>query len=268
MNLYTSIPPKVIRFVDGEDVGQAWTQMCVNSWREAGYNIYSVNSAKESTSVAALYPSVNIIETDRDGTEKVGRPLVYVSDIFAAAKQANEPTFALVNADIMILKDAAAILKNWEPEKGFAYSTRLDIDDTKGKNPRLHGGVDFLILRTTDVLELKLPDILFGTPWWDYWLPCSLNCRGVKGRRLSVNNQPVIAHLFHDERWSQSDFLDNFTLFIDEISTIVKNRESLTENAYLVDQQTGLPGDMLKVALEFARASSGMIHLHNPILEL
>jgi hypothetical protein len=268
MNLYTSIPPKVIRFVEGEDVGQAWTQMCVNSWRETGYNIYSINSAKESTTVAALYPGINIIETERDGSDKVGRPLVYVSDIISAAKQANEPTFALVNADIMFLKDAAAILKNWEPAAGFAYSTRLDIDDLKGNNPRLHGGVDFLILRTADVLELSLPDILFGTPWWDYWLPCSLNCRGVKGRRLSVNNQPVIAHLFHDERWSHSDFLDNFTIFINEISTIVKNRESLSEDTYLVDQQTGLPGDMLKVALEFARASSGMIHLHNPILEL
>ena len=268
MNLYTSIPPRVSRLVNGQDVGQAWTQMCVNSWKDAGYTIYSVNSDKESAKVAELYPDINIIETVRDGFEKVGRPLVYVSDIINLAKHSNESAFAIVNADIMFLKDAGSILKNWEPEEGFAYSTRLDIDDLSGNNPRLHGGVDFIILRTSDLVDLSLPDILFGTPWWDYWLPCSLNCRGVKGRRLSVNNKPVIAHLFHDERWSHSDFLDNFTLFITEISKIVQHRDSLSPDTYLVDQQTGLPGDMLKVALEFARASSGMIHLHNPLLEL
>jgi hypothetical protein len=268
MNLYTSIPPKVSRLVNGQDVGQAWTQMCLDSWLQAGYKIYSVNSDKESSAVAALYPDINIIETSRDGSVKVGRPLVYVSDIISAAINASHKNFALINADIMFLKDAASILKDWVPENGFAYSTRLDIDDLIGSNPRLHGGVDFLILKTADVASLNLPNILFGTPWWDYWLPFSLNLRGIKGRRLSFNNQPVIAHLSHDERWSQIDFLDNFSLFVSEISTIVQQREDQCVSNYQVDSQTGLPGDMLKIALEFARASSGIIHLHNEQLDI
>lgn len=268
MNIYTSIPPKVTRIVNGQDVGQVWTQMCVNSWLEAGYTIFSVNSDKESTAVASLYPGINIIKTSRDGSDKVGRPLVYVSDIISAAIKANQVNFALVNADIMFLKDAASVLKGWVPANGFAYSTRLDIDDLIGNNPRLHGGVDFLILKTSDVSKLELPDILFGTPWWDYWLPCSLNLLGVKGRRLSFNNLPVIAHLFHDERWSHTDFLDNFTLFINEISNIIQKRNRLCASTYQIDPETGFPGDMLRIALEFARASSGMIHLHNDQLEI
>jgi hypothetical protein len=268
MNLFTSIPPKVSRYVNGEDVGHVWTRMCVDSWHEAGYKIFSVNSRAESDAVAKLYPDINIIEVERDGSAKVGRPLVYISDIISAAKKNHQSTFAIINADILILQEAALSLKNWEPDQGFFYSTRLDIDDLNGFNSRLHGGVDFLILRTSDILELELPDILFGTPWWDYWLPCSLNCRGVKGRRLSVNNQPVITHLFHEERWSHIDFLDNFTIFISHISKIIQNRDSLPSKTFSIDHETGLPGDMLKFALEFARASSGMIHLHNPVIEI
>lgn len=268
MNIYTSIPLKVTRMVNGQDVGQAWTQMCVNSWLEAGYKIYSVNSEKEATAVATLYPDIKIIKTSRDGSVKVGRPLVYISDIISSAIDANEKNFALINADIMFLKNAASVLKGWVPENGFVYSTRLDIDDLAGNNPRLHGGLDFFILKTIDVRELNLTDMLFGTPWWDYWLPFILNLRGVKGRRISFDNQPVIAHLFHDERWSHSDFLDNFSLFFSEISKTVQHRELQSSDIYNIDPYTGLPGEMLKVAFEFARTSSSIIHKNNPPLEI
>jgi hypothetical protein len=268
MNIYTSIPPKVSRFVDGQDVGNLWTRMCVNSWLEAGYTIYSVNSEKESSSIASLYPDVNIIEVNRDGSHIVGRPLVYISDIIKLAIQSNQRYFALVNADIMISKDASAALKGWIPENGFAYSTRLDIDDLSGKNPRVHGGVDFLILETKDVVEIDLPDILFGTPWWDYWLPISLNCRGINGRRLIKNNAPVITHLFHDERWSHTDLFDNFNLFIAELIKAVQQRDRLPSYSYKIDANTGLPGSMLSIILEYARTSSGLIHQLNPSIEL
>lgn len=268
MNLYTSIPPKVSRIVDGQEVGHLWTRMCIDSWKRAGYDVVSINSAREAEQISSIYPDVNVQSVDRDGMATVGRPLIYLSDLLSVAIKDGSSFFAIANADVMFLNDAAIALKDWTPELGFAYSTRLDIDDLAGANPRLHGGVDFAILKVSDLQGLEFPDFLFGTPWWDYWLPLAMNCKGVKGCRLAYNHLPVIAHLFHGDRWSHDEFLTNFSLFVNAISTVVTDRSKWSGNVDGVDLATGLPGPMLKMCLEYAKASSGMIHQENSVFDL
>jgi len=268
MKFYTSIPLKISRIVGGREVGLIWTRTCIDSWRKAGYDVVSVNSASEAEQISSIYPDVTVQAVERDGMATVGRPLVYLSDLLSVARLDTCSHIAIANADVMFLNDAAVALKGWIPELGFAYSTRLDIDDLAGSNPRLHGGVDFIILKTSDLQGLELPDFLFGTPWWDYWLPLVMNCKGVKGCRLAFNDLPVIAHLFHADRWSQDDFLSNFLLFIDAISNVINDRKKLSDSVYQIDHITGFPGPMLKICLEFAKCSSGIIHKENHVFNL
>ena len=265
MKFYTSIPLKISRIVDGQELGLIWTRMCIDSWRKAGYDVVSVNSASEAEQISSIYPDVKVQAVERDGMAAVGRPLIYLSDLLSVAMRDTCSHVAIANADVMFLNDAAVALKGWTPELGFAYSTRLDIDDLAGTNPRLHGGVDFIIIKIGDLQGIELPDFLFGTPWWDYWLPLVMNCKGVKGCRLAFNNLPVIAHLFHGDRWSHDDFLSNFSCFIAAISKVVDDRKKLSVDLSQVDVVTGLPGPMLKICLEYAKSSAGIIHKENSI---
>jgi hypothetical protein len=254
--LFTSIPPRVKRLIhDGQDIGPAWTRGCIASWQRAGYRVVSVNAHCEVDEVRRQYPDVQVVGVARDGRARTGRPLVFVADMLALMADSGHRSAAIANADVLCMNDAIDRLRGWEPE-GYAYSNRMDIDDPQFSNPRLHGGMDFLIANTHHLRTLTVPDFLFGTPWWDYWLPMALTGLGVKGARLSVNQLPLIAHLAHADRWNGADFLGNFALYAQAMAAQASSPAGQSSPA------------MLEVCLRMARSTSTMVHEHNPVQEL
>jgi hypothetical protein len=254
--LFTSIPARVRRVIHGtQDVGAAWTRACIASWQQAGYRVVSVNAHCETGEVRSQHPDVDVIGVARDGRARTGRPLVFIADMLALMADCGHTSAAIANADVLCMTDAATRLRGWEPD-GFAYSNRLDIDDPQLSNPRLHGGMDFLIANTAQLRALQAPDFLFGTPWWDYWLPMALTGLGVKGARLSVNQLPLIAHLAHDDRWNAAQLLANFALYAQALSDQARQPHAEPSQA------------MLDVCLRIARSTSTMVHECNPVQEL
>jgi hypothetical protein len=254
--LFTSIPPRVQRVIHGQqDVGAAWTRACITSWQRAGYRVVSVNAHCEVAEIRRQHPDVDVVGVARDGRVRTGRPLVFIADMLALMADCGHTSAAIANADVLCMNDAADRLRGWQPD-GFAYSNRVDIDDPQLSNPRLHGGMDFLIANTRHLRTLDVPDFLFGTPWWDYWLPMALTAQGVQGARLAVNNLPLIAHLAHDDRWKSVDLLANFARYA----------QSLADQAR---QPGGEPAPaMLDICLRIARSTSTMVHECNPVQEL
>jgi hypothetical protein len=254
--LFTSIPPRVKRLIaGGQDVGPAWTRACVASWRRAGYRVVSVNAQCEVDEVRQQYPELEVVGVARDGRARTGRPLVFVADMLALMAGCGHRSAAIANADVMCMSDAIERLRGWETE-GFAYSNRLDIDDPALSNPRLHGGMDFLIVNTRHLGGLTVPDFLFGTPWWDYWLPMALTGLGVKGARLSVNQLPLIAHLAHTDRWNGTDFVGNFAVYAQALADMSRASDGPPSPA------------MLEVCARIARSTSTLVHEGNPVQEL
>ena len=43
MTVYTSIPPAMTRIVQGEEVGPTYQNACIDSWKEAGFKVVSLN---------------------------------------------------------------------------------------------------------------------------------------------------------------------------------------------------------------------------------
>jgi len=258
--LYTSIPARVSRRTpDGQESGPAWTRACIASWQQAGYDVISLNAAGEAAQVRAAHPGVEVVEVARDGSARGGRPLVYVADMLALMAASGHATVAIANADVMCMADAASQLRGFTPH-GFAYSNRLDIDDPSGSGARQHGGVDFVIIEARHLQGLAVPDFLFGTPWWDYWLPMALMSRGVAGTRLAFNGLPVIAHLAHSERWDRADFMANYTLFAQAMA-----EQSLAAGG----AGSGPAADaVLGLYMDVARSTSGTIHRLNPVSDL
>src|SRR5580704_15587850 len=95
--LITSIPPRLSRLDSaGVDFGDAYQSDCIASWRSAGFDPISVNSADEAHTHA-----VRVIPVGRDASAITGRPNVYLGDLLAVACiEANGGSFAITNADI------------------------------------------------------------------------------------------------------------------------------------------------------------------------
>ena len=43
ITIYTSIAPTIRRVVQGEEIGPAYQKACIDSWKEAGFRIVSLN---------------------------------------------------------------------------------------------------------------------------------------------------------------------------------------------------------------------------------
>lgn len=265
--LFTSLPPRVQRTAaDGQDQGPAWTRACIASWQRAGYHVVSVNAAAEAAAVRAAYPGIEVTEVTRDGAARTGRPLVHLPDLLALMASCGQRSAALANADVMFSAQAVQHLRGWQPD-GFGFSGRIDVDDFACANPRLHGGVDFVIANTRCLRDLDVPDFLFGTPWWDYWLPLALTGRGVPGVKLAAHGLPVILHLAHAERWNHGDFIANFALFQRALAGQALGVAAAPWQA--ADRPSDRPSDtMLQLCMAIGRATSAMIHENHPVFDL
>lgn len=248
MNLVTSIPPKVSRpLPDGREVGDAWTELCISTWREAGFKVHSLNSPDEIAALEARFPDVTFHAAPRDARAQVGKPLVYLRDMLAVLADQPGDYVALTNADVQLMHGSAALFESLRPE-GLAYSTRLDIDDMAMSNPVIHGGVDFLMFPKSWIAENECPDFIFGTPWWDYWIPMATMGSGKPVTRLEVNGLPIIAHLCHAERWDETQFAANYHVFMRYVAKLEH-----------------LP---VTTMAEIAQSFSGLIRKTSPVTDL
>lgn len=214
MNLITSIPERVSRpLPSGADVGQMWTEQCIWRWVMAGFKVHSLNNEAEIEALKDRYPHVTFHTAKRDARAEVGKPLVYLRDMLDTVAAQPGEYVAITNADVFLRIDDFQKLMQCRPE-GMAYSTRIDVDDLDMTNAEIHGGVDFLFFHRDILEKLDLPDFIFGTPWWDYWLPIATLGMNLPITRLESNGVPIIAHLRHAERWNEEQFARNYHLFM------------------------------------------------------
>lgn len=196
--LFTSIPPRMSRLdANGAEIGEAYQRDCIASWRRAGFEPVSVNSANEAPPLA-----LRVISVDRDASAITGRPHVFLADLLAvAARESRGRSFALANADLILtapdIVDRVAQLQPGE----FMFSRRLDIDriDQTQGTPYPYG-YDFFAGHSADLEGLYDSGMVFGAPWWDHWLPIMMLMRGRHIRQY----EPTVLHLNHVERWDSS----------------------------------------------------------------
>ena len=194
--LITSLPPSLSRRdAAGDEVGAAYQERCIESWRRAGFEPISVNSTAESH-----HHAVRTIPVSRDASVITGRPQVFLADVLAvASEQANGRPFVVMNADLLIRPDMALAANVLGLHAGeFLFSRRIDIrrpDQTHGM-PFLHG-YDFFAGHADDISGLRDGGFVFGAPWWDYYLPLMMFARGCR----IYQTEPPVLHLTHAVNW-------------------------------------------------------------------
>src|SRR5262249_37545924 len=153
----------------GQEVGADYQERCIESWRSAGFEPISVNSTNEP-----YRHSVRMTRVERDASAVTGRPNVFLADLLGvASREADGGPVVVMNADLMIRPGTALVAAVRELRPGeFLFSRRIDIDrpDQTGGMPFLLG-YDFFAGHADDISGLPDGGMVFGAPWWDYFLP-------------------------------------------------------------------------------------------------
>ncbi|MEI9985283.1 MAG: hypothetical protein WDN69_20065 [Aliidongia sp.] len=210
----TSIPPKMTRLQNGEDIGERYQADCVASWIEAGLKVYSVNVPEEIPALAGRFPQVEFIPTDRDARAVAGRKMPFIDDLLLALARQDRPIVGIVNADICLEtgRDWAGAIAAAVPSS-LLMGPRVDVEtwpngagEAVVSGTVLREGFDlFFFEKTTivDCLAAKGADRFFsiGVPAWDYWLPVAL---ALKGYQLVILDEPSAAHFRHPTNWDSA----------------------------------------------------------------
>ena len=82
----TSIPPNVLRYENGCNVGQKYQRDCIESWLRAGFRVISLNFPDEIPELASRHPEIDFTPIDRDNSAILGRRTPLLLDILILFK--------------------------------------------------------------------------------------------------------------------------------------------------------------------------------------
>jgi hypothetical protein len=203
---------------NGDEIGHAYQQSCIDSWRRAGFEPISVNSINEACS-----HSIRTIRVNRDASAIAGRALVFLADLLNVASiEVQDRPFALMNADLFMPPTSALAAKVAQLRAGeFIFSRRIDIDQpSKTDGVPYPFGYDFFAGHANDISGLSDAGLVFGMPWWDHYLPLLMF---MQGRRI-YQIEPAVLHLNHTERWSWAVWETLGQRFVAEVQACVEDK--------------------------------------------
>lgn len=187
----TSIAPK----------GLELQRKAITSWQNLGFDVLSFNNSKEVAELAPLFPDIRFITVHRDGTQRSGKPLVYVQDILSWFRDQSSIRYGgFINSDIVVQPENAQgfieLLKR-EISGSLIFSRRIEVQnitELKGKWNRT--GID-LWLWDREILHCftEPADYMVGFPHWDYYMELMPICHGIPVKQLAI---PNAYHQTHD----------------------------------------------------------------------
>jgi len=192
-------------------------QRAVQSWIDQGFEVMSLNVQDEIDRLAADFPGVRFIRAKRDGRKRLGKPYVYVNDMFSALRRSGRRVVGVINSDIILRAGKGLNELLYREAKGsFIYGSRIDIDKPDDEVGRYyHRGFDLFFMDRDVIRDIPDNGFMLGMPWWDYWFPCLMLSKGVEVKHIE---NPGAYHLWHKPNYSTensvafgADFVDVFS---------------------------------------------------------
>ena len=200
--LFTSVPPTVVRIVEGVDVGAQYQLDCMRSWIELGFPVTSVNPVLEIATLATKFPELRTLPVPSGLHSAVTRPLVALNDLLDSALDTDAEVIVFVNADIELagLVELRSNLQRVKPGHAFVGQRMELATRASTQGPVCTVGFDVFAIHRNDLQNLRTAVPLFiGAPWWDYHVVAQLVMNAVSVSTLDPN---TIHHLSHSGGWS------------------------------------------------------------------
>ena len=206
--LFTSIPPRINRLVQGRDFGPDWQLTCIQSWIDAGMQVVSLNSPEEINALRSFSQSVAFREIPK------GRERPLITDFFAAAKGYENEIVGIINADCMILPQSGIAKRLSELlTDDLVVAERVNLDQSSLQFARMSLGFDAFFFKGKAISKIQQDDHWrIGDVWYDFWLPLAFRAAGFNIKTLPV---PALLHLNHDQVWNWSAWEVEFARLID-----------------------------------------------------
>lgn len=199
ITLFTSVPAKITRMVQGDDYGAAYQRACIQSWQAIASHIVSVNAKEEIEELERFQYPVSYLPA------LGARPAI--NELLRAAAHSSTELVAIANADCFFLGYPEFVKRILAHARaGALMLERANIEpETLMPSGRTCFGFDCFFFTRDMAAKLSVDDDLcIGQPWWDYWLP--LEFMSVGGKLLRPQS-PVAFHLDHQQGWSNASYL-------------------------------------------------------------
>jgi hypothetical protein len=231
VKLYTSLPPEASRTIAGAEVGAAYLAECVRSWRRAGFDVVSLNGARE---IERIIPRGYEVEY-----RKISRDRPAIDDFLAAIRNSQASVAGIINADVLLIADPE-LLRIVLGSDGMTLIERINIDpDSMRPTGRSCFGFDAFFFSTAPLSRIdRGGEFLFGHPWWDYWFPFAYAAAGGRLRKVKA---PVLFHLQHQQKWKHEHHIANGR---STIRSLLRLKGSLPEDVLAEVRKFSRPEDM------------------------
>lgn len=168
-------------------------RQCLQSWRDFGLTIASVNSGQEWQSVLTAFDDLVDYWMPCQTTPPTIKRMAMTSQELG--------TVLLINSDIEIYGKQQRLMDRIKP-RTLTMGVRLNyFDDTRDAS-RERYGIDAFVIAPEMANDLPSLPLRIGRPVWDYWLPLHFRER----YRLDVIGNELFFHKQHAMRWSAEDW--------------------------------------------------------------
>lgn len=200
--MLTSLPPFMGRRIQGVEFGPVWQAACIDSWKAERFHVVSLNTPDEIAALEPFASRVDFVELPASHQ----RPLI--TDFFDAIAKSSYELAGIINADCLLFPGNKLGERLAGNVDGLVMAERLNISQTTMRPTGRHCfGFDAFFFKTASLAAAERDDRWrIGDTWWDYWLPLSLHLAGVK---LKTFPAPMLAHLDHDQVWSEQSWKGN-----------------------------------------------------------
>jgi hypothetical protein len=222
--LITSIAPKLHRVLpSGKEDGVGYQATCIASWIKAGFEVHSLNIAAELAEIADHYPGVIFHEAGRCDPSQ-GPPFVYLADMLRILSETGAAAGGIINSDVFTSKGAELSDQMAErAARSMIYAHRYDIKTVGGELTHSYfaHGYDFFMFPLAKLTALPDDGMVFGLPYWDYWLPLAIHGEGAP--LAPIEDQDFLFHLDHVQRYPVGlDFWARFAPFFYGLLVLIK----------------------------------------------
>jgi hypothetical protein len=183
--------------VQGEEIGPAYQKACINSWKEAGFRIVSLNCDSEISELKQRGTGVEFVSNGgQSERSKIGGLLSLIAE-------SGDRVAAIINADCLLIHygDFIETMSRLARDSIVLFE-RLNLDPATLRPTGAHCcGFDGFFFDTRFIVDLESSDLWsIGDPFWDYWFPLSLIYAGA---RLKMPDAPSLIHVNHELSWRQ-----------------------------------------------------------------
>ena len=198
ITVYTSIPLSISRTVRGEEVGTSYQDACINSWKEAGFKVVSLNCESEINQLKKRNIDIELISNGTDSERSS------IESFLSLIAGSGERVAAIINADCLLMHYGNFIkTMGRTAQDSIVLLERLNLNPAILRPTGLHCyGFDGFFFDSRFVRHLGGVEPWFiGEPFWDYWFPLSLINAGA---RLKMPDAPGLIHVNHEMCWRWS----------------------------------------------------------------